>query len=97
MHKLMIKDTKNLVILHMLHFTNCVIFEIGRQKLNKRLSNIVNIIVKVLISKLSFRSLNLEIYLVLRNQCLSISDLLLLADLHVLALIHVILVKRFAT
>ena len=38
----------------------------------KKLSNIVNIIVKVLISNLFFHRLKLEIYLVLKNQCLSI-------------------------
>ena len=80
----------------MIHITNCLIFETGQQKLNKILSNIVNIVVKVLISKLPFRSLNLEIYLVLKNQCLSILGLLLFADLHVLAVRHVILVKQFA-
>ena len=46
--------------------------EICRQKLIKKLSNIVNITVKVLISKLSFHRLKLEINLVLKNQCLSI-------------------------
>ena len=66
------KNTKNLVISHMFHITNCLILEICRQKLNKKLSNIVSIIVKVLISKLSFRRLKLEIYLVLKGQCLSI-------------------------
>ena len=46
--------------------------EICRQKLNKKLSNIVNITVKLLISKLPFHRLKLEINLVLKNQCLSI-------------------------
>ena len=81
----------------MLHFRNCLIFEIGRQKGNQKLSNIINIMVKVLISKLSFRSSNLEIYSVLKNQCLTISDLSLSKDLHVLAARHVILVKQVAT
>ena len=72
MHNLVIKNTKNLVILHMFHITNCLILEICRLKLNKKLSNIANTIVKVLISKLSFHRLKLEIYLVLKNQCQSI-------------------------
>ena len=72
MHNVLTKNTKNLVILQMFHITNCHILEICGQKLNKKLSNIVSIIVKVLISKLSFRRLKLEIYLVLKDQCLSI-------------------------
>ena len=50
MHNLVIKNTKKLVILLMLNITNCLILEICRQTLNKKLSNIVNIIVKILIS-----------------------------------------------
>ena len=46
------KRTKNLVILHMFHIINCLILETCQQKLNKKLSNIVNIIAKVLTSKL---------------------------------------------
>ena len=46
------KRTKNLVILHMFHITNCLILETCQQKLNKKLSNIVNIIAKVLTSKM---------------------------------------------
>ena len=38
--------------------------------MKQKLSNIVSIIVKVLISKLCFCRLKLEIYLVLNNQCL---------------------------
>ena len=72
MYNVVIKNTKNLVILHMFHITNCLILEVCRQKLNKKLSNIVSITVKVLISKLSFHRLKLEIYLVLKNQRLSI-------------------------
>ena len=72
MQNLVIKNTKNVVTLHIFHITNCLILEICRQKLNKKLSNIVNIIVKVLMQKLSFRCLKLKIYLVLKNQCLSI-------------------------
>ena len=56
----------------MFHITYCLILEICRQKLNKKLPNIANIIVKILISKLSFRRLKLEIYLVIKDQCLSI-------------------------
>ena len=41
--------------------------KICRQKFKKKLSNIVNIIVKVLISKLSSCYLKLKIYLVLKN------------------------------
>ena len=41
-------------------------------EIKQKLPNIVNIVVKVLISKLSFCRLKLEIYLVLKNQCLSI-------------------------
>ena len=66
------KKRKELVILHMFHITNNLILEICRQKLKKKLSNIVNIVVKVLISKLSFRHLKLKICLLLKNQCLSI-------------------------
>ena len=72
MQNLVIKITKNLIILQMFHIANCLILEISRQKLNKKLSNIVNIIVKVLTSKLYFRRLKSDIYLVLKNQCLSI-------------------------
>ena len=50
MHNLVIKNTKKLVILLMLNITNCLILEICRHTLNKKLSNIVNIIVKILIS-----------------------------------------------
>ena len=57
MHNLVKKITKNLVILYKFHIKNCLILEISRQKLNKKLSNIVNIIVKVLIPKLHFRRL----------------------------------------
>ena len=49
MHNLAIKITKNLVILYMFHITNFLILDIFRQKLNKKLSIIINIIVKVLI------------------------------------------------
>ena len=49
----------------MFYVTNCLILKIYWQKLNKKLWNIANTIVKVLISKLSFRHLKLEIYLVL--------------------------------
>ena len=59
MHNLVIKNTKNLVILHMFHITNCLILPTRQQKLNKKLSNIVTITAKVLISKLSFHSLKL--------------------------------------
>ena len=72
MHNVVIKNKKNLVILNMFHITNYLILQISRQKPNKKLSNIVSIIVKVLISKLSFRRLKLEIFLMLKNQCLSI-------------------------
>ena len=65
------ENIKNLVILHIFHITKCLILEICLQKLNKRLPNIVSIIVKVLISKLSLRRLKLDIYLVLKNQCLT--------------------------
>ena len=51
---------------------NCLTLENFRQNLNKRLSNIGTITVKKLISKLSFRRLKLEIYLVLKNQSLRI-------------------------
>ena len=50
MHNLVIKNTKKLVILLLLNITHCLILEICRQTLNKKLSNIVNIIVKILIS-----------------------------------------------
>ena len=66
------KKHKNLVTPQIFHITNCLIMEICQQKLNKKLSNIVSVIVKALISKLSFRRLKLEIYLVLKDQCLSI-------------------------
>ena len=72
MQNLVIKITKNLIILQMFHIANCLILEISRQKLNKKLSNIVNIIVKVLTSKLYFRRLKSDVYLVLKNQCLRI-------------------------
>ena len=36
MHNVLTKNTKNLVILHMFHITNCLILEICRQKLNKK-------------------------------------------------------------
>ena len=72
MQNLVIKITKNLIILQMFHIANCLILEISRQKLNKKLSNIVNIIVKVLTAKLYFRRLKSDIYLVLKNQCLRI-------------------------
>ena len=45
--------------------------EICRQKFFKK-SNIANIIVKTLTPKLSFHRLKLEIYLSLKNQCLTI-------------------------
>ena len=64
MHNLEISSTKNRVILHLFHITNCITLKICRQKLNKKLSNIVSIIVKVLISKLSFLHSDLEIYFV---------------------------------
>ena len=41
-------------------------------EIKQKLSNILGIIVKVLISKLYFRRLKLELYLVLKSQCLSI-------------------------
>ena len=66
------KKHKELVILHMFHITNNLTLEICWQKLKKKLSNIVNIVVKVLISKLSFRHLKLKICLLSKNQCLSI-------------------------
>ena len=66
------KKTKKLVILHMFHITNWLILEICRQKLNRKLSNILSIILKVLLSKLYFPRLKLEIYLVLKDHCLSI-------------------------
>ena len=56
----------------MFHITNWVILDICRQKLNKNVSNIISIIVKVLISKFSFHRLKLEIYLVLKDQGLRI-------------------------
>ena len=65
------KNTKELVILHMFHVTDFLVLEICRQKLNKKLSNVVSVIIKVLISKLTFRHLKFEIYLLLKNQCLS--------------------------
>ena len=43
----------------MFHITNCLILPTRQQKLNKKLSNIVTITAKVLISKLSFHSLKL--------------------------------------
>ena len=43
MHNALIKNTKNLVTLHMFHITNCLILEICWQKLNKKISNIVSI------------------------------------------------------
>ena len=64
MHNLEINSTKNRAILHLFHITNCITLKICRQKLNKKLSNIVSIIVKVLISKLSFLHSDLEIYFV---------------------------------
>ena len=85
---------KNLVTLHMFYITNCLILKIYWQKLNKKLWNIANTIVKVLISKLSFRRLKLEIYLVLRNLCLSNYYLSLSTNLHVLAVTPVIFVKQ---
>ena len=97
MHNSVIKNTKNLVILHVFHIRKCLIFEICPQKLNKNLSNIVNIITKVPISTLFFHHLKLGIYLALKNQCLSIPGLSLSADLHVLAVMAVILGKKLAT
>ena len=44
---------KNLVIIHLHNITNSLILEICQQK--KKLSNIVSIILKILIVKLSFR------------------------------------------
>ena len=46
MNTLVIKNAKTLVILYMIHITNGFILEICRQKLNKKLSNMVNIAVK---------------------------------------------------
>ena len=43
MNDLEINSTKNRAILHLFHITNCLTLEICRQKLNKKLSNIVSI------------------------------------------------------
>ena len=70
MCNLVMKKINNLIILHLFHFTNSLMLEICRQKLNKKLSNTVNIIVKILMLYLCFRRLKLNIYLVSKNQYL---------------------------
>ena len=68
----MIKSKNSVVIPHVFHITNYRILEICQQKSN---SISINIIVKVLKSKLPSRRLKLDIHLVLKSQSLSISDL----------------------
>ena len=69
------KNTKNHVILHLFDITGCLILETCRQKLKMKFSNVVNIVVKRLTLKLSSHRSKLEIYLVLKHQCLIIYDL----------------------
>ena len=59
MHNLVIKNKKNLVALHLFHIITVLYWKFvdSRQKLNKKLSNIVNVIVKSTNIKIAFSKL----------------------------------------